>query len=159
MSQRIVWACAFGLLLGCGGGAPKLAVTKVSGTITYKGAPVDDALVTFATEKSPRTAVGVTDAQGKFKLTTINTDDGAVPGDHAITIVKRGKPGASQPLPQTPEDYLKIVEKQGKGNTQPPTIKTDDKSIPAKYKDPSTSGLKRTVVEGEANDFTIDLSE
>lgn len=146
-------------LVGCGGGAG-IVVVPVSGKLTRQGKPVEKALVTFMTTASPRSAVGTTNANGEFKLTTINTDDGAMPGEHVITISKMPEPGAnSAALPQTPEDYAKYMSQQPGGSRQPPGKSAADKSIPEKYGSPSTSGLKRTVVKGEPNHFEIDLTE
>lgn len=162
MSWRaLVGTLVVSTAVGCGSGGKQLDVVPVSGKITYKGQPVDKAIVTFTTEASPRTAVGTTDAQGDFKLTTINTNDGAVAGEHLITIAKMPDPSASGSVQQinSPEDYVKIMEKQGPRNTQPPGKAANDKSIPAKYSNPTQSGLKRTVVKGEQNSFTIDLTD
>jgi len=149
-------------IVGCGGGGSTLKTVPVSGIVNYKGAPVKGAFVTFATAKTPRTAVGVCDASGRFKLTTINTNDGAVAGEHVITIVTMPEPGAAKsmmPINAKPDDYLKAMESQKGKDIQPPGAGSIGKSIPAKYADPSKSGLKRTVVAGEKNDFTIDLTD
>jgi hypothetical protein len=146
------------LLAGCGG-ASTLKVVPVSGKITYKGKAVEGAVVTFATEASPRTAVGTTDSQGGFKLSTVNTNDGAVAGEHVITVFKAAPPGSAQQQMKSPEDYMKHMQSQGGKNAKPPGADLLDKSIPGKYANPGTSGLKRTVVAGETNDFTIDLTD
>ena len=149
-------------LVGCGGGGSTLKTVPVSGTVNYKGAPVKGAFVTFATAKTPRTAVGVCDASGRFKLTKINSNDGAVAGEHVITIVTMPEPGAAQssmPANAKPEDYMKFMASQGGKTTQPPGAGALGKSIPTKYADPAKSGLKRTVVAGEKNDFTFDLTD
>ncbi len=161
MSWRaLVGTLAVSAAVGCGGGGKPLEVVPVSGKITYKGQPVEKAIVTFTTEASPRTAVGTTDAQGEFKLTTINSNDGAVAGEHMITVAKMPEPGAAgTPQINSPEDYTKLMEQQGPRNTKPPGKATNDKSIPAKYGNPTQSGLKRTVVKGEQNSFTIDLTD
>lgn len=136
-----------------------MATVPVSGSVKYKGQPVDHALVSFATEKSPRTAVGMTDAKGEFKLTTINTNDGAIVGDHVITIVKAPPPGAMQSKMESPQDYTKFMQQQGGKNTKPPGPGAGDNSIPGKYGNPTSSGLKRTVVAGESNVFNFDLTD
>ncbi|HEY0981827.1 MULTISPECIES: hypothetical protein [unclassified Schlesneria] len=150
-------------IIGCGGGGSTLKVVPVSGTVNYKGQPVKGAVVTFATDKTPRTAVGVCDASGKFKLTTINSNDGAVPGEHVITIVTLPEPGSAMPANASPTDYLaqmQQAQQSSKGKKlQPPGAGNTGKLIPAKYADASKSGLKRTVVPGEKNDFTFDLTD
>lgn len=146
---------ALGLLLavfGCGGGSDRPAVFPVSGSVKFKGMPQEGATVTFSTVKSPRTAVGVCNAAGEFKLSTFDTDDGAVEGTHMVTIV--GKASAAD-VPLTPEQYLEAVQ-TGKGTI--PRMLPDD-SLPKKYGQAGESGLSRGVVAGETNVFNFDLSE
>jgi hypothetical protein len=156
--MMIRWAMVAGVLVaicGCGSGAGKVVVVPVSGSVKYKGQPVDGALVSFATTASPRTAVGMTDAQGNFKLTTMNTDDGAVAGEHVVTISKAAKADGNVPKMQSPEDYAKYMQQTG--STKPPGAEVSKGMIPEKYSNPATSGLKRTVVAGESNVFNFDL--
>ena len=148
------------LTVGCGQ-ASAVKMVRVTGTVKYKGEPVKDAVVTFATEKSPRTAVGMTDAQGKYSLTTLKTNDGAVAGDHTITIFKSPPVSSTNPAPSTTgmagEDYLKAMA--GSKTGKPPSADVVGKELPAKYSKPATSLLKRTVVAGESNDFEFDLTD
>lgn len=71
-------------LIGCSGGQSGPPTLPVSGTISYKGKPLDDAVVTFhpaVGAKGAAQASGKTDAQGKYKLT-------ASAGTYAVTISK-----------------------------------------------------------------------
>lgn len=65
--------------LGCGGaeGEPTYSVT---GVVTLNGAPLEGVAVSFVPDGSGQSAVGVTDASGKYSLTTRMKDDGAVIG-------------------------------------------------------------------------------
>src|SRR5262245_43236009 len=58
--------------LGCGSKLPPGAkpTRKVTVTVTYKGAPVEKAVVTFVNQEGPPTANGRTDAQGKVVVKT-----------------------------------------------------------------------------------------
>lgn len=153
--MRIVLALGMLLMMvGCGAASDRPAVVPVSGSVKFKGVAQEGATVTFATEKSPRTAVGVCNAAGEFNLTTFDTNDGAVAGSHSVTITKKMSP---QDAPMTPEDYMKAVQDR-KGSTAPPTkdVKND---LPAKYGNPAESGLKRDVIAGETNVFNFDLDE
>lgn len=127
-------------LSGCG--SEGTADTEpVTGTVTYNGAPVADASVTFTPEKG-RPATGITDAAGKFTLTTFAKDDGAVPGKHKVAVA----PNASQiaPMPGTPEAAAAAAGK-------PP--------FPARYSNPEQSGLTAEVKAGGDNDFTFPLTD
>ncbi len=59
-----------------------------SGAVTFDGAAVEGAVVSFASLQQNLTAVGLTDAQGRFVLKTFTPDDGAVAGDHRVRITK-----------------------------------------------------------------------
>jgi hypothetical protein len=132
-------------------------MVPVSGKVTYKGQPVKDATVTFQNESSPRAATGFTDANGEFVLSTIDSNDGAMPGEHKIAIAARqpstGATGAPNPSagPEQMQAYMEAMKNVGK-------VKIEN-ALPAKYADAKTSGLVRQVVEGEANNFNIDLTD
>ena len=68
-------------LPGCGDGRPK--TIQVTGTVTYRGKPVQGAHVTF-TPQGNRSASGETDAEGRFTLLSFAPGDGAVAGEHVV---------------------------------------------------------------------------
>jgi len=120
-------------VIGCGDGRP--ARIAVTGSVTYKGKPLDGASVTFV-PKGARPASGQTDAQGRFTLQTFSAGDGVIAGDHVVCIVK------SMPDPKetrkTP--YAKMVA-----------------VTPARYATPVQSPLKATVAAKGTNDFHFEL--
>ncbi|MCA9268343.1 MAG: hypothetical protein KDA41_07720, partial [Planctomycetales bacterium] len=77
-SSRIVWAlalCAPFAACGCGSDHPR--TYAVTGTVTFDGAPLADAEVTFIPRAGQgRHSSGTTDAQGVFHLRTYTPDDG-----------------------------------------------------------------------------------
>lgn len=73
-------------LAGCGESTSHPKVAPVSGTITYQGKPLAGADVSFFAEKAPRAASGKTDAEGKYKLTMFESNDGAFPGRNVVTV-------------------------------------------------------------------------
>ncbi len=92
------------LLAGCGSGLEKFPLTMVTGTVTCEGQAVPDAIVFFepvrSSEKdSPqigKQGFALTDAQGKFTVSTYGQNDGAVVATH---IVRVGKSEKSPPCP------------------------------------------------------------
>src|SRR5262245_26780612 len=74
------------LLVGCNSGSVS-GIVPVSGKVTYKGAPVEGAIVTFVPEGSGRTATATTRASGVFSLTTVDSP-GAMPGKYKVTVDK-----------------------------------------------------------------------
>ena len=97
--------------LGCGGGVSNPKVVPVSGTVTIKGKPTAGVDVNFFREKASRAASGRTDAEGKYRLTMFEANDGAIPGKNLVTLTIPGEtvsmeqmmsgkaPPAKSPLP------------------------------------------------------------
>jgi hypothetical protein len=82
----------------------------VTGVVTLDGAPVAGAMVNFILEggdgKEGRMAYGSTDRHGVFRLTTLQPDDGALPGTYRVLVIKSVPvpPGVPIPsFPNTPE--------------------------------------------------------
>jgi len=145
------------LLVGCSGAegdAGRRPTAPASGIVTYKGKPVEGATVSFISVQDPIPAFGVTDAQGKFTLFTYEEGDGAVIGEHEVTINKTegGKPGERR----TGEDpwNLETYNPPAFGVLPPPVVKH---LIPEKYSVATTSSLKATVTEEGPNEFKFDL--
>jgi hypothetical protein len=136
---------------GCGPNVtPRPTTAPVSGTVKYQGKAVEGATVSFMAAGSPRVASGVTNADGAFQLTTFDTNDGAVAGEHSVTIVKADPKASGKPTTElSPTDLTQMT---------PAAVQTESQ-IPAKYQNAETSGLKRTVVEGEENVFNFELTD
>ena len=124
-----------------------LQVNFVEGVVLLDGKPVADATVEFAPASAGAlTAIGRSDAEGRFKLTSSRggpPKGGAVAGDYTVLLKKA--------------DY----DLKGTGKTR-----ADDLDgvpliyeIPQRYGDLKTSGLKVTVKKGrnDGPDFRFDL--
>ena len=87
-AARAAPACLLLLAVGCSDGRPP--VHSVDGTLAYTdGTPVPGAAsVTFHTEADGKTyqARGAVGPDGKFRLTTFAPDDGAVAGEHKVSV-------------------------------------------------------------------------
>ena len=117
---------------GCGPSRP--ATTRVSGLVTFKGAPVAEADVNFIPADG-RPASGRTDAEGRFSLSTFVPGDGVLPGEHVVTVSKQV---ASK---SNPDDiYQNYVD-----------------LLPPQYGSLQTSPLRATVEAGGSHDLTFDL--
>jgi hypothetical protein len=141
-------ALAVTLCLGCGSRQvenPKWpARFPVTGTVTYKGNPVEGADVTFMSVDKNSTGTGKTDSAGKFSLSTYTQDDGVVSGSHMVTIRR------VDVVDNTPKD----VDVSAGGKATPPKITW---IVPEKYSISGKSGLSADVSESAKNDFTFDL--
>src|SRR5260370_34422601 len=81
--------------VGCGDSGP--AIVPVTGTLTYKGHPVTNALVFFVPEDgNGRPSQGPTDAEGRFKVSYTNAKDGVLVGKHKVWVKARPTTRAEQ---------------------------------------------------------------
>lgn len=157
-------ACAFvvAIISGCGGNDFATPV-PVSGKIIYNGNPVEDARVTFhwTGEGAGRSASGKTNAQGEFSLTTFSTGDGAIPGEYTVTVAKAQATAASADMDIDAEagtygaDYAAAMAASARGDFK--SIPGGESTLPDQYASAAESGITRSVVEGQRNEFTIDL--
>jgi hypothetical protein len=161
--NRIVSGLAICSLLAVIAGCPPATPPKpktypASGTVLYNGNPVEGATVSFWGEKSSRPATGITDKDGKFKLSTYGANDGAVEGPQQISVTK-GKAAAATAGPDLTmlNDPSKMASMgQAQKDAAPSTEKPE---IPLKYADQAKSPLKETIkTEGE-NVFVLQLTD
>jgi hypothetical protein len=131
-------SCGF---LGCGSGHPK--TIRVTGTVTHRGKPVEGANVLFEC-RAGRPAEAITDAAGRFTLTTFRQSDGAIGGEHTVVISKYVSDSGAAPA---------AVDDLRDPRNHPRQV------IPARYTSPSQSPLKVKVNPGEDNDFRFDLTD
>ena len=148
------------MVAGCGGG-PAVPPVPVSGQVIYNGEPVEDAHVTFhwAGEAQGRSASGKTGSDGRFTLTTYSTGDGAVPGDYVVTVSKKEAKGGMDTeidaaAGEYGADYGKMMDAAAE-DAEMKEVLSDE--LPEKYADPAESDVKRSVIEGDRNEFTIEL--
>src|SRR5947209_20048875 len=88
--QRLL--VAVGVLSIAALGCSQSETVGVTGTVRMKGEPVDKAEVCF-NPKHGRMATGVTDASGRFSLSTGKPGDGAVPGEYTVSPCAEYPPG------------------------------------------------------------------
>jgi hypothetical protein len=147
---------AFLFLAGCSGSdlPPRPKTVPVTGKVLYKGLPVDGATVGFLGDGRIPPALGKTDAQGRFELTTSAPGDGAVAGNHQVIVTKivGTKAAKAATGPMSMEDAAKRAQS-----------KTEDAGpqslLPEHYGEAATSGLSFEVKASGPNDFTIDLKD
>ncbi|MEQ9406957.1 MAG: hypothetical protein RIK87_04495 [Fuerstiella sp.] len=147
---------------GCGGGVDRPQTYPVSGTVMYNGKPVEKASVSFWVDGASRAATGVTDAEGKFQLSMFEANDGALPGEHTITVSKV-EPGAAAAGGPTPEQMLadpNALAQMGAATTDKGGKNSGPKKlIPAKYGDRMNTTLKETVTADGDNQFVLQLTD
>lgn len=133
------------LAAGCGqANSGKLPPTyKVTGVVKSGGEPLANAVVQFQLVEGNRGAVGQTDQSGRYQLTTFRPDDGAIPGEYRVAILKMSEPPADFPVRQSEDDpnVPQFVPKN---------------LLPEKYAQAEVSGLTATVAE-QANQIDFEL--
>jgi hypothetical protein len=144
-------------LVGCGeSGGP--SVQYVEGVVTLDGEPIEGVAVGFSPVKpdSGTPAVGMTDANGVFKLTATAAgkhEAGTGVGEYNVTFSKVKTTGGSEVTSSKDPNYGKTDTSNRPAPTKVEYI------IPQKYDHPTTSGFTVTVVEGtnKGDNFKFDL--
>lgn len=155
--MRISKCCALlGLFLsavilstaGCGKGK----TIKVEGVVTLDGKPLPGATVSFMPVGEGRPASGRTDADGRFRLTTYRTDDGALPGDYKVVVVV--KEADEKFLGRDPETFTNEEKASARVGTMTPKgkkkiaaeqSKKPPSKVPAIYGDVTQTPLREVV--------------
>lgn len=131
------------VLTGCGGG-PKTdrpATVPAHGVVTYRGEPVPEAVVVFQPSAHKYAAAATTDAEGKFDLKAFPPESGAVPGAYRVTLMKIS------------QDDVVYEKKARRSVPQPKSL------IPAKYADPTKSGLTVDIPTDGAEELRFELKD
>ncbi len=109
----------------------------VEGIVTYEGKPIDEAQVVFhpldATAAPENRPLGITDDQGRFRLTTFDANDGAPIGAYKVTV--------------SWQDRVLVGEE---------STRSGKSLIPAVYSDPVKTPLEHTVSKDQPQ--TVQLS-
>mgnify|MGYP007123522310 FL=1 len=129
MTSRLIFQFALiGVvsLLGCSDGRSQRF--PVAGQVLIDGEPLGYGFIQVI-PANDRPATGIIGPDGRFQLTTFETNDGCVSGNHSVTVI------ANESLGATGQRW----------------------HAPKKYMDPSTSELQVNV-EGATQSLTIELS-
>lgn len=132
--------------LGCGKSGLNGTI-PTTGKITYKSQPIEGATVVFSPIGEGRSASGLTDAQGNFKLTTLMANDGALEGKYKVYVMKTTTDGKTNMTPDEARATLKSAK---------PTVLKREEGLPVKYKT-DAGGLSAEVTSSGKNDFPFDL--
>lgn len=141
-------ACLVALVVGCSGSdkwskeRPK--TVPASGTVTYKGAPVEGATVVFVPDGGKHAAAALTDSSGQFDASAFSPQSGAVPGKYRVTVTKL------QPGPRISPDEHDIPPGKQVGPIH---------LLPRKYSETNTTDLRVEIPDGGKTDITFDLKD
>jgi hypothetical protein len=141
-------ALVVALLAGCGQGT---SLQRATGTVRYKGQPVEGAIVTFRCEQQSKIATGTTDMEGRFELSTYSAGKGAVAGKHKVTVTKFSAPAGVSNV-STMEEMVAAANKPKSASSDKPA-----NQLPKRYENVETSLLEFDVSSSGTNDFKIEL--
>jgi hypothetical protein len=135
----VMLSCCLGLA-GCGSASKPV---PLRGTVTYKGQRLDNGTVMFspADKDKGRVAQGTIQPDGSFALSTFQPGDGAIAAEYMVTVTSTVK--GTEP----------IARDKGTGIG-------GKSAIPAKYGDPKTSTLRKTVSSSDSGQpYSIELTD
>lgn len=150
-------------LVGCNKG-PSAGTVPVSGTVTFKGQPLEDAEIVFEPKVvDGKRASGITDASGKFQLRTYlggaNTANGAEPGDYEVSVKKMGAAAGIKPPADSTQPPEAPTRQAVEGENKPMAYSGGELVTPEMYANPKTSGFTASVTQSGQNQFTFELTE
>jgi hypothetical protein len=143
---------AIGLAFAAGCG-DSMRLAPVSGTVTVEGQPLPKAGVTFTPIKGGRPAWATTDGQGRFELTTLRAGDGALVGEHVVTVAE---PDTDAPVVPKNAD-AEVASLYAEMPTQPQQKKRKG-ALDPKFASRDTSGLTFTVEASGTNVAEFNLT-
>ncbi|QDU74304.1 hypothetical protein Pan97_13110 [Bremerella volcania] len=112
MSRCILLSAALAALMvaGCGDGRP--AVVKTSGQVFFNGEPLtfkgDGFVQVIPADSRPATGK-INPNDGTFTLTTFENGDGAIPGEHPVTILVNALGPGGQSVNLLPMEYADVA--------------------------------------------------
>jgi hypothetical protein len=167
--KAIAFSALAAILAGCAGSEGFPATSKVTGKVTYSGAAVAGAAVSYSPVGNGNAAAGVTDATGTYTLTTFRSGDGAVPGKYKVIISKTEQAVTVETAVGTAEDpsaAYAAAEARGadvfgtgrKGGGGAAKADTGPRELlPVKYKNVDSTDLQAEVTSAGPNNFDFDL--
>ncbi|HWL08764.1 MAG TPA: hypothetical protein VNQ76_10180 [Planctomicrobium sp.] len=118
--------------------ADRPVTSPTSGVVTYKGKAIQNAQISFFPEGDGEAGAAVSGSAGRFTVSTYERNDGAVIGQHVVTV---NVPPSEPVVPGFEQEARRVSP------------------IPVKYLDRATSPIKIEVKSGVANDFELTLED
>lgn len=153
--------------LGCNGASDSVKFANATGTVTFQGNPLSGANVMAYPEKGP-VATAITDAQGRFTLSSGPDQPGVAQGPVKVAVTKNKSSASAPPAAASEaaagEEFVNPMQStspmqsmyEGKSREEIREMGKIESEIPTKYADPETSGLSFEIKDGD-NDLPIAL--
>jgi hypothetical protein len=135
--------CTF---LGCGyedeWSAKRPKLYRASGTVMLDGKELEGATVIYHSSMHGVSAHGITDKNGKFRLSTFEQNDGATEGLHKVVITKRIYEEKKTHYNSPEENAVALIPKD---------------LLPKRYALPETTSVAVEVKNSGTNDALIEI--
>jgi hypothetical protein len=141
-------------VLGTGCGSKPLGI---KGKVMLDGAPLSGASVEFVPEDGGHSAVGTTDSEGKFSLTTYKPGDGALRGEYRVVVKKSPQGALAKPDPSDNEGMKKVMLQEMLANQNRAPQKNVKGSVPSDYGEFAKTPLRQTVPDSKGI-YDVELS-
>jgi hypothetical protein len=144
-SSLLLGLAFFTFVVGCGSGKPK--VEPVRGKVTIDGQPLTEGTIVFHPSQG-RPALGMVQQDGSYVLTTLHESDGALAGEHRVTIEARTVHGGISAA-RSVEEELSLA-----GSSSTPAVV--EWIVPERFSRVATTPLMAKVESGQNNiDFDL----
>lgn len=157
-TETLLIASISAAVCGCGGSG----VVPIEAQFLVDGEPLQQASVSFVRQDAEggRAAFGVTRDDGKATLTTYKPNDGVLPGEYRVTVIKA--PANPRTYVEVPADEAQSAEQllsasSGRDARAAPRRKRVRSVLPEVYTDPGSTPLSCTVTRGD-REFTFEVS-
>src|SRR5437667_11192293 len=144
--RKLACLVAAAVLAGTGCGSKPMGI---KGKVTLDGAPVPGASVEFVPEDGGHSAVGMTDNEGKFSLTTYKTGDGALRGEYRVVIKKTPQGALPKPDPADKEAMKKAMLQSMMANQNRALQSGAKGSVPGDYGEFEKTPLRQPVPDSK----------
>lgn len=134
---------------GCGDDTGLTKRYPVYGKVTYKGQPVEKGRISFIPSGAEGRPASGQIENGRYTLTTLSPDDGAIPGKYKVTVTAQ----------EVDDSEMKVIAKGGQFHHDAAfakAVKNAKALVPSKYSLAETSGLAKEVA-AQSNPIDIDL--
>ena len=139
------------LLGGCGPSGPEMG--QVTGKVTFDGSLVTKGTVQFWPANG-RPSRGSIQEDGTYQLTTFESNDGALVGDHVVTIKSTQLSEAQPEIESTAAEIAHFRQK----NVKPIRASRVVWIVPKKYSESDTSPLVANVSSGD-NEINFEIEK
>ncbi len=128
----------FIMAAGCGDSGGRVTLR---GTVKLDGQPLANATVHFiAQDSGGKDALGTTDADGMFRLSTFKPGDGALPGKYKVVVRPPGPEEDTDVVATTPMGPMEAMKAMASRKPSRPSV-----IIPPRYSNPNQTILVQDV--------------